>query len=364
MNLHDILIDTGSLLHVSCTGAGARLLQRLWETPGASRYLVGSATPYGHTQLRSFLGFAPEGSSVSLEVAIEMAMASYVQAAELRSTQELTGSPVGLGLTAAVASDRLPRGEQRAHLAVVARSGVRAVPLPLRKDSGIEARRRHDEAIAEAALGLLRAAVEGANAGVDASADAVEALFARPVFELDGTRLESTSTGLYLPATLNPLHAGHRAMLCAAEREVGAGARGSYLVTTTSVHKPRLSVPEMLDRVGMARAERWHRQARAIEFSRNDPLFVDKARQRPGSTFVIGADTMARMLDPCWGPSRDQVLTDLRNHRATFLVMGRQVEGRWLTCRDIPVPFPFGLLFRPLEGRVDLSSRELRRATA
>lgn len=139
-------------------------------------------------------------------------------------------------------------------------------------------------------------------------------------------------------------------------------ALGTYLVTTTSVHKPPLTVPAMLDRVGMVGAERWRRMARAIEFSRNDPLFVDKARQRPGSTFLIGADTMARMLDPCWGPSRDQVLTELRNHRATFLVMGRQIDGRWLTCRDIPVPFPFGLLFRPLEGRVDISSTELRRA--
>lgn len=70
---------------------------------------------------------------------------------------------------------------------------------------------------------------------------------------------------------------------------------------------------------------------------------------------------MARMLDPRWGPSRDEVLTELRNHRATFLVMGREVDGRWMTCRD---PFPFGLLFRPLEGRFDISSTELRHATA
>lgn len=79
---------------------------------------------------------------------------------------------------------------------------------------------------------------------------------------------------------------------------------------------------------------------------------------------MIGADTMARMLDPRWGPSRDEVLTELRNHRATFLVMGREVDGRWMTCRDVPVPFPFGLLFRPLEGRFDISSTELRHATA
>ena len=113
-------------------------------------------------------------------------------------------------------------------------------------------------------------------------------------------------------------------------------------------------------RAGMVRAERWHQQSRAVEFSRNDPLFVDKASQRPGSTFVIGADTMQRMLDPKWGPAQLEVLRELRNHFATFLVMGREVDGKFLICRDIPVPFPYSLLFRPLEGRFDISSTELR----
>lgn len=363
MSLHDLLIESGALLHVSCAGAGARLVQRIWDRPGTSRYLAGAALPYGKTQLATLLGYQPRGSVVSRAVALELAMASYVAAAELKAAEGKPGAaPVGLAVTAAIASDRIPRGDQRAHIAVVMGGAVRALRVDLEKSIGAEARRLHDEQIANAVLEVLEQAVAGGLPGDDVATEATEALFACPVFGTDGTRSASSRTGLYLPGTLNPLHDGHRAMLCAAEAATGARCR--YLVTATSVHKPTLTVPEMLDRVGMVRAERWIGHTSAVEFSRNDPLFVDKAQQRPGSRFVIGADTMARMLDPCWGPTRDEVLAALAAHGAAFLVLGREVDGRFLTCDDIDVPAQFRRMFRHLEGRIDVSSTELRRAAS
>lgn len=137
-----------------------------------------------------------------------------------------------------------------------------------------------------------------------------------------------------------------------------------YLVSSSSPHKGKLTVQEMLLKAGMLRAERWLGQSRSVEFTHDEPLFIDKARKRPESVFIIGADTMGRMLDPQWGPEIESMLLELKNLGVKFLVMGRVIEGEWKTCRDFYVPWPHGNLFEPLEGRIDLSSTQLRQGAA
>ncbi len=360
-HLHDLLTSTGSLLHVSCTGAGIDFLHRLWAQPGVSRYLVGAQLPYGASQLQSFLGFKPSGAAVCEHTALHMAMESFAQAAEFQVTQASPGNPIGLGLSAAVASDRLPRGAQRAFVAVVSQAGARVVSVQLEKSTGAAARQDHDQTVSELARAVLGHVVSGGDsAGMDASDTAMELFFERPTFNGDGTRSHATQSGFYLPATLNPIHDGHRSALRSAEYALGR--RGTYLVTSSSVHKPTLTVPEMLQKVGMLRAERWLDHCRGFEFSCDDPLFVDKAEQRPGSTFVIGADTMQRMLDPKWGPETNVVLSRLFAAKARFLVRGRAVDGRFLTCEELATTPMAQTIFRPLEGRCDISSTDIRNA--
>lgn len=97
-----------------------------------------------------------------------------------------------------------------------------------------------------------------------------------------------------------------------------------------------------------------------VEFTHSEPLFIDKARKRPGSIFLIGADTMQRMLDPKWGPDIEPMLNEMKNLGIKFLVMGRVLNGKWTTCRDIELPWSMQTLFEPLLGRVDVSSTEIR----
>ena len=74
---------------------------------------------------------------------------------------------------------------------------------------------------------------------------------------------------------------------------------------------------------------------------------------------------MARLLDPKWGPKIEPMLRQMRQLGLVFHVMGREIEGAFTSCRDIDVSFPHQLLFRPLEGRMDVSSTDLRkRATS
>ena len=361
MKLLDFLASHRAQLHVSATGAGLEFLSNLWQQPGASQSFVGADLPYGRAQLQSTLGYAPQGSFVSPEVAIEMAMASYLRCYEDHLNNQATSLPVGLGITAAVASTRLPRGEQRAYLAVMTTTCFRLLALPFAKAVGQQERLAHDHLLAEAAQRLLQSTISQDNeVGENCDRQARDICLERPVFHMNGTRSQASTSGLYLPATLNPLHDGHRAMAAAAEQISHSGTGATYLVSASTVHKPAISVQEMLQRVALVRADKWTQQSRTIEFSSDDPLYVDKARQRPGSTFIIGADAMMRLLDAKWGFPVADVLAQLQASRAQFLVMGRQVDERFMTCHDIAVPREFASLFVPLDGRIDLSSTQIR----
>ncbi len=367
-SLHETLLTTKSLLHVSTTGAGLRLQTALWDTPGASAYLVGFFTPYARTQLHSFLGHSPETSYCSKEVAFDLAMASYLRAAEHQVVEGVEGEPVGVGITAAVASTRVPRGEQRAHVVIMAWNQMHHFEVPLTKSAGVEARRTHDETISQAVLAELQNVLREQRAPVQRHSEtAMGRFYGYPVFDTNGRRYPaSESPGVYLPATLNPIHDGHRMMCRVAEERMHSAPGGArfarYLVSSTSPHKGRLSVQEMLKKAGMLRAERWRDESRMVEFTRDEPLFLDKARKRPGSVFLIGADTMARMLEPGWGPDIAEMLSEMQNLGTRFWVMGRKLGDRYLTCRDVEVPWPHQNIFEPMEGRLDVSSTELRAA--
>ena len=368
-SLHERLLATNSLLHVSAAGAGLRLQTALWDTPGASAYLVGFFTPYARTQLHSFLGHAPETSYCSSEVAYDLAMASYLRAAEHRIVEGSLGNPVGIGITAAVASSRLSRGGHRAHVVIITHDVIREFVVEFENGAGIDARIAHDEQLRDRVLVELGLVLDGsAIASKEASTVATERFYRYPVFDTNGRRYPASgdAAGIYLPATLNPIHDGHR-LMCRVAESRGLSAPGEarfakYLVSSCSPHKGNLSVQEMLFKAGMLRAERWRNESRMVEFTRDEPLFLDKARKRPGSIFLIGADTMMRMLETGWGPNIVDMLSEMRKLGTRFWVMDRQQDGNLLSCRDIEVPSPFQTLFEPLDGQLDISSTELRLA--
>jgi len=369
MTLHDQLIASKALLHVSCTGAGPALQSAIWGTPGSSEYFVGYFTPYRRTQLHSFLGKPPDESYVSENVALDMASASYIRAAEAKVMEELEGHPIGVGVTAAVASSKLPRGEHRAHCAIITKDTVVHFMLTLKKGIGPEVRASHDQEIANVVQSVLSLVLEGKLWSEEWEAKALERFYEYPIFHTNGTRRKpEVERGIYLPATLNPIHDGHREMCRAAEALLGPGEgipgriKATYLVSSVSPHKGRLRVQDMLFKAGMLRAERWRRESRMVEFTRDEPLFIDKVRKRPGSIFLLGADTMQRMLDPKWGPEIKSMLTEIRDLRTKFYVMSRLVNGELLQGPEILTRLNIegtGVFYR-LPGRVDISSTELR----
>jgi hypothetical protein len=96
--------------------------------------------------------------------------------------------------------------------------------------------------------------------------------------------------------------------------------------------------------------------------------FVEKARLFPGTVFVVGADTAARVIVPrYYGESAAAMcdaLTEIAGLGCRFLVAGRvDRDGRYISLDDLPVPPEFASLFAGIprsDFQLDISSTALR----
>ncbi len=353
---------------LALTGGGASAAAQLLTVPGGSRTVLEVSVPYDEAALADFLARRPE-SFCSPGTARAMAARALERARRLAP-----GQPVaGVGCTASLRSDRPKRGEHRVHVAVRTSRGVTTHSLTLAK----EARDREGEEGVAADL-LLNALAEafgvagrldlpllpGESVVREAAADGPLAAFlagARPALlvEPDGrVRTDAPPPPLLLPGSFNPLHHGHTALAEVAAATVGAPA--AFELTVVNADKPGLADEEVRRRLEQFawRARLWLTRA---------PTFPEKARLFPGATFVVGADTAARIVEPRFyggEAGRDAALADFRSRGCRFLVAGRaDGEGRFVALDDLTIPGPHRDLFAGIPGdpfRVDVSSTDLR----
>lgn len=361
------ILGSGIDFYLTATGAGAGLQHLIWQVPGSSAGLVGASFPYAKSDTDDFLGFTPD-HYCSEETAIELASAAFVRA-KAKGIQAGAERPaVGIGLTASVASTTPHQGDHRIHSAVVCGRGVFTWSAMLEKGVG-EAARQHDGDLADRmGLDLLHFATIGETAGlvrrpftlVNAVPEATTFFFRQPIFAA-GRRFTGEHVPhhpVLFPGTFNPLHHGHRAMTETASH--AADRPILYIVNADSPHKSHLGVVDLLTRAAMFRSERDPGCA-GVLFTKGQPLFVDKARAFPGATFILGADTLARLLDPQWGVPSKTVLQTILEQRVRLFIFDR---GE----RSIPQildaqPFPtaqYRRMFVQLAGSWDVSSTKIR----
>jgi hypothetical protein len=348
---------------VAATGAGAGIQAELWRVPGSSAFLVGAAFPYAEHETTKLLGFTP-AKFCDEDAAVQLAIAAYLRAREAAIAEGAKGpdtTALGLGLTASVASLAPHRGDHRVFAATVTEYGATVWSARLSKGSG-EAQRTTDGVLADR-LGVHAILVAAGVVNRDELAPGLDVvrrellesemralLYRHPLFGPAG----SLDSPVLLPGSFDPCHEGHVMIADSVERH--AGRRVVYAITANPVHKPSLRAVDLLDRVASIRAK----DARPVLLTRDDPLFIDKARQFPGAGIAFGVDAVLRMLDPSWGPDVGEMLQTFRALGTGFYVVGRVVNGRWTTIDDLAIPDAFRDLFQPIEGRQDISSTALR----
>jgi hypothetical protein len=340
---------------------------------GASRTALEIIVPYSENSFSEYIGFRPE-QTVSLDAAKSLAHAAYNRALRLRSDSRPV---IGIACTATIATDRPNRGDHRGHVGLWTSEGWSVFSLTLEK--GLRDRAGEEQLLSVLILRTLASAC-----GV---ADTLELqLSSAEHVEVSGTRYDtpfdafndghtnsvtfspngSTSgnahhLGGVLPGSFNPLHDGHRQLVSVASRILGAPV--IYELSVTNVDKPPLESVIIQERVNN------FRDVGDLVITKA-PVFYEKARVFPGCTFVIGWDTMIRLVDPKYY-SDDYAnmilaLSQIRDAGCKFLVAGRISKTEFHTLGEVDIPALFQNIFQEIpesEFRSDISSTEIRQAT-
>jgi hypothetical protein len=99
-------------------------------------------------------------------------------------------------------------------------------------------------------------------------------------------------------------------------------------------HKAPVSLVEALKRVAAINAA-----GRDALLEAEASTFLVKARKWPGSTFIIGSDTLERMLDPKYGHEVEPMLKEMGQLRTRFKVSQRDgTASAKQLIEECPVP--------------------------
>ena len=360
------------------TGGGSRVASDLLTVPGASSTLLDVAIPYSTAALTDYLGQVP-AQFCSRETALRMATVAWQKALRFsEATENATAHRLGVACTASLASSKPKRGEHRIWIATESAANSRVLSLTLKK--GLRTRLEEETLAAELLLyaindesGLAPPTLPSLHVDETVS---IELETVDPVIaELrsgnhavawalpDGTvsaTISQPPRGL-LPGSFNPIHIGHRKLRSVAEGIIGGPVQ--FELSLVNADKPPLNSFEIEQR-------RYQFDDVPLVLSAA-PLFVDKARLFPGTTFVIGYDTAIRILDPRFYAGNQQgmrtSLEAVGSLGCNFLVAGRLTDSGFQSISGLPVLVEFQDLFQPIPEdrfREDVSSSGIRNATA
>jgi hypothetical protein len=364
----------GRIVYVTA-GAGTYALAWLLGVAGASRTVIEALVPYDWHAFDDFLGQTP-ARYVDAGTARLMAGRAFTRADWLIREDEPL---VGVACTATIVTDRPKKGDHRAHVALWSPERVVWQRLTLdkgRRDRGGEETMvsRHILNVLAEALGMperLDLALETGDiletGGTDIAGSVAQLMnggMAMFHLQADGTfGNETPKPYSLLSGSFNPLHDGHLSLAQAASDMTGLPP--AFEITLMNADKAALAASDALHRIAQF-AGRWD------IFASNAGTFAQKAILYPGSTFVVGFDTAARVLEwRFYEGSRvkmGEAMETIQAQGCRFLVAGRtDSQGKFQEAYELKVPLRYKDLFEPMPShrfRRDISSTDLRNTGA
>jgi nicotinic acid mononucleotide adenylyltransferase len=161
-----------------------------------------------------------------------------------------------------------------------------------------------------------------------------------------------------LSGAFNPLHEGHRQLARVAARILEQEVY--FELPLVNADKAPIDLAEAHRRMAQFAGQ-------ATVLLTCAPLFSQKAQLFPHSVFVLGIDTVERLIQPrFYHNDPAEMLASFKTIRVAgcrFLVAGRLSDDRFLTLEGLELPVGYRELFEEIPKevfRVDISSTEIR----
>ena len=375
----ELLNRFGAQVVVVVSGGGTQVIPQLLAESGASNVMLEALVPYAKSAVAEFLGGNPD-AYCSDRTTRQLAVAGWQRSVKLSSQGR---NNVGIAATASLRSGKPKMGQHRVHVATHRVQETVTATLQLKKNARSRLEEEHVAALLCLDV-LVSTVTETTNhpwrkeleSLLLPEEEIVRNVYKAPVcwqklwsseefeepIEINGAgqirqRLGQVNNRLIFSGSFSPLHEGHLAMARIAE-EI-AERPVEWELSVTNVDKPMLDYIEVSRRVEQFKGKTlWLSRA---------ATFIEKVHVFPQSTFVMGADTYVRLIDPKYyhgsqARLNDAMQTICRQSRG-LIVFGRMQDQKFqnpTTCDVPPALREITYFVSEREFRMDVSSSGIR----
>lgn len=348
----DQILELNSTPHkavIALTGGGTIALGELLKYGQGSNKLLEAFVPYDTKALDAYIhnkcGKLPF-KYCSPETAQVMALESFHRAKQLTENK-----CIGIGVTCSLAKDHeRPDRPHNLYLAIQTESFVSSHYLKL-KDS-----RENEEVLAsEFILNALAFACDKANDLMGMSTDVFYSTLSesysnmlagnvkyfstknsiQPNIKDSNTNDSENQPQVIFPGSFNPVHNGHIDVLKAAHSITQKPI--TLELSLKNVDKPEIDYLSFCNRKNKIEEQLVRKPYFHDLVVTNAPTFIEKAQIFPESTFIVGDDTLLRIVDKKYYDTdkyHDAIL-DLYHYKTKFLIFPRKVNGVIKTKEEV-----------------------------
>ena len=326
--------DSSYRFVIVSSGGGTNAISEILKVPGASNSVLEAYVPYAKESLDHYLLRQPD-HYCSLDTTLSMAAKAY-SAAKKIDPKTHPKKLLGIAVTASLATNYSKKGDHKFFIAIQTHKYSLSFSYSFIK--GELSRDEEEKIVTQHIIYALSEACDVSKFPEKSPNLIIEKTHAEKSWvklvnnKIDFISSSNRTPELIFPGSFNPFHSGHSEMSALAEKRTGLSP--AYEICIQNADKPPLSYHEI--------------KRTLLQFSQTYEWvltkagkFTDKAQLFPNSVFIIGADTLTRMLDEKFYLNRKDMLDELdlfNSHNINFLVFGRKIKKNFIGLDSVSIP--------------------------